>query len=501
MDIHKLLLIIKRRKLIFFGAFLVVLFGAIFAPNSEKEVSDFRSTAKVLLTPDSSAPPGVAGYNNKSSVISWFADEATIDELLKSEELLRRVADRVGGNRTWESLMGRFSMTPAGSSNSGYISSNKVNIFYISGIDSSPEEAQRVTGIFVDEFVNYIQDLSAREHANTRRFLEELIAEAQENINTSESELSAMREQFSVNLESAALAGSPIEAQRNQLMQQRLELSREELAYNQDVEKLNNYLDGKSSTIPWEILENKDASLGSLRQAASAEELELVKTRAVFTDNSNKVQLQADKLNKINALLSRELSDQASSLLENQYLSLQKTREQIAAVDSQLNTIAEAQMNPEQQRRFNVLKRKLTMWEDNHLNLTKQHYQARVVEQASRRQGAMSILQHSGYGFAVTSFVPESFLSTALAMLPFSLMFALSLTFLVEYLGTSMKIRPRVEEALELPVIGVIPVLEDQQLAQDWEDVKKGRKAVAPPQSKVLQTVKRERETRETTSV
>jgi len=111
------------------------------------------------------------------------------------------------------------------------------------------------------------------------------------------------------------------------------------------------------------------------------------------------------------------------------------------------------------------------VWQENYLSLTRQLYQLRVLEQASRRQGAITILERPQAGIEVIAKkdkkAPMDPTTRFLIGLPFCFAFGAGAALLADYLFASLRLQPRIEEALNLPVIALIPQ------GERWERVKK----------------------------
>lgn len=479
MDLWKSLQIIRQRKWVFLGAVLLAVAVVAATPRGRAVDPVYVSTAKVLLTPQSNTA-SLYGHGQDvgmASVTAWFSDQLTVNELVNSEELLRRVADRAGEADQWQSMRGRITMAPLGAEKGEegryYNPRSPVSIFQIKAVDQTPEKAQELAAIFSDEFVTYVQDLSAREYANTRRFLEEMMSEAQAQVEGVEKELVAMRDKHMDALALDPSTGASVVEKRQMLEGTAARLREESSLLQSQIASVQRYLDGSTSAPPWTVLEGMDTSVQSLKAAVAQHELQLLELEAVYTPESQKIKDQKARLAQVRDLFDRQLDTQVTSLLQEKMLQLQEKQSQIASVQFELNAIAKAQMSPEEKRDLAKLERELGMWEENLLGLTKQHYNARVVEQASRRQGAISVLENPGPGAPTGGFVPESVYKTLLTAFPFCLFFGVCMALLVDYLNTSFQIRPRVEETLELPVIGIIPHV-SSDLSRDWERIKRG---------------------------
>ena len=102
----------------------------------------------------------------------------------------------------------------------------------------------------------------------------------------------------------------------------------------------------------------------------------------------------------------------------------------------------------------------------------RQLYQARVVEQSSRRQGAISILQRPTLGVQPRDGHLPSLLKSLALGIPFSLVVSLGLLLLVDFVGRSLQLLPHIEETLQAPILVVVPKY-PREITEEWDRVKK----------------------------
>ena len=450
-------------------------------------ISSFQSSAKILLTP----PRGnVSAFGGRTLVgmeqtQSWFADPTVLQELIRSEELLKRVTEQIkGGDTGWETLRGSVQVEPVSQGRYG------VMLFNLSAVSTDPKEAQKVVRLLTEEFSSYVQEISAREFAATRKFVEELVVEAEQRRMQAEENLMLVREKY-LNTPS----DTEIASQQMTLQSQRRELAQKIPSLEAEVSSISAYLDGKVSTPPWTIVEKADVSLSSLESRLAEARLELEKAREVYTEENSNVVSAKERVARAEALYRDGLNDYAKSLLDAKNLELTQIRSQESSAAHQLNTLLATQMTPDDRRLTQKFERELSVWDENHLALTQQLYQARVVEQSSRRQGSVTVLQQPLAGIPViekngnlvedkefANRTRNKYKKLAMAF-PFCMVLGVAAALLREYLKTSMKLRPRVEEMLEVPVIAVIPPV-PADLSIDWERFK--RPGVAPVAELVL---------------
>lgn len=475
MDFHKAIKVLKRRKWTMIGISLVSLALVVFAPESNvKPAAFYKSSAKILLTPSSTtgiAYHGAGGVNSTGDISrAWFADLTILRELIKSEELLNRVAQNSDAGLTWSDLRSMVSIEPMDERN--VMQFGAVKMFKLSVTSQDAVESEKLTRLITEEFVAFVQDLSAREFANTRRFIEELVLEAEDRRLHAEAELAELREKYANTPSEEAIA-----KEEQALDSERQAANRDAATLKAQVAAVRDYLDGRVASPPWAILEQRDGSLSALEANVSEKKMELLRALEVYTDTNENVVTAKNRLARAEELYQEGLDEYVSSLYHSKSSELQQRVNQSRAITSQLNSLMSKRMTKDDQRQVKKLERQMTLWDENHLSLTQQLYQARVVEQSSRRQGSVNVLEQPRRGNIVID--PTNRLEVgaskkkkiALAI-PFCLLIGAAAAFLREFLSSSMRLRPRIEEALELPVIAVIPAT-PSELTVDWERFKR----------------------------
>ncbi len=471
MDILHVIKAVKRYRWIFIGVTLLSLALITFGsptPAPHQPVTQYMSQAKILLTPPSG---NVNAFTGGRSMVgldmaqSWFADPTVLKELLASEELLRRVASQVSEPVPWESLRGLVQIEPLSMSSRG------VQLFQLSVTSAEPKLAQQISQQITEQFSNYVQEISAREFASTRKFIEELVLEADERRLEVEDKLVAIRELY-LDTPSDVQLQTDLAA----LNSQRQELKVNLPALQAELEGLQGYLTGQTSSPPWSVLQKGDAALTSLESQVTEARIQLEQAREIYTEENDNVVSAKLRLKRSEELYQSGLHEYAKSLYESKAMEMQQIASREQSLTQQLNALLANQMTPEDRRTVQKLERELTVWEENHLALTQQLYQARVVEQSSRRQGSVTVLEQPLPGTPIIAEAPKSrglSRNKKLALaIPFCLLLGIGAALLKDYLSTSMKLRPRIEEILELPVIAVIPA-SPSELVEEWEKFKR----------------------------
>ncbi|MBX3166743.1 MAG: hypothetical protein KF760_05000 [Candidatus Eremiobacteraeota bacterium] len=454
MDIRRILRIVRERSGLFLAIVVSTLLIVVVLPQASV-VPIYRSTARILLTPPSESGSGYSGGSR-----SWYTDRATLQELVTSERLLTRVVQSSKVRRDWVELKEKVHLDPLSAD-------YQVTLFSLGVDDASPEEAKQLTDALVKEFVSYVEELSAREFANTRRFLEELVAEAREKVDVTEDKLLKLTTSHASADQSESLASD-----QNELELERRKLKEEAISAETEVNSLGAFLSGQSDVPPWAIIEQGDNSLKQLETAASDAKLKLMELEELYTDKNIQVVAQREKVRKVQSEYKDRLVKYVQSLRTEKAQMLADRRSQLKSLEARLADLRSKQLSSSEKREVAKLQRQLTMWEDNYLQLVKQLYQARVGEQSSKRQGAITVLQAPMLGMPVQAEKRQGFLRALAFGLPFSIAVGLCVLVGLDYLRSSMRILPQIESRLDLPVLTVIPQV-PISIAELWEGCKR----------------------------
>lgn len=468
MDFHKAIKILRRQKVALVSVVLVVLAAVGLAPKQKLAEAPvvYQSQSKILLNPSSGNVRAYGGTVSAGPDYSnaWFTDETILNEVLLSEELLTRVSQQSEHQTPWFELKQRLTVEPLSRYGRG------VNLLLLKLTGGDPKETQKLTRLISDEFANYVQELSAQEYASTRRFIEELVVEAEQRRQTAEEDLMAVREKY---------LGLPtdeeIRTRQQALESQRQETQREISELQADIASIKAYRDHGGTTPPWVILEQADGAISGLEQNVADQKLELAKLREVYTDESSAVKAAQARLVTAQQLYSSALGEYVESLYTDKSTKLQQGISRSQSISAQLNDLLRYRMTDEDRRELAKLERQRNLWDENHLSLLQQLYQARVVEQSSRRQGSVTVLEQPRLGAPIAGGMTHGGQSKSkqLAMaIPFAILLGIGAAFMRDYMSSSMRLRPKVEEALEIPVIAVIPST-PSELTVDWERFKR----------------------------
>lgn len=447
---------------------LAVVVSAALAPEKRSVAAPvvYESSAKILFTPSSGNVRAYGGTVSAGPDFStaWFTDETILNEVILSEELLSRVSAQSDHSTPWFQLKSQITIEPMSRQGRG------VNLLLLKFRGGDPKETQKLTRLLSDEFSSYVQEISAQEYASTRRFIEELVLEAEQRRLSAEEELMVVREKY---------LGMPtddeIRTRQQTLEGQRQEAQREIGALQAEIASIKAYRDTGGARAPWVVLEQAQGAISGLEQNVADQKIELAKKREVYTDDSDVVKTAQARLATAEALYSSALDEYVESLYTDKSTRLQQAITKAQSLSAQLNDLLRYRMSDDDRRELAKLERQRTLWDENHLSLLQQLYQARVVEQSSRRQGAVTVLEQPRLGSPIAggrTAAGRSKAQTLAMAIPLALVLGVGAAFLKDFTSSSMRLRPKVEEALEIPVIAVIPST-PSELTVDWERFKR----------------------------
>ena len=456
MDVRRIILAITHRKGLFAAFFLLSVCIFVLIPQAS---TMYESCAKVLLTP-SNAPVAFGDQGRSFGDPNWLSDEATLRELVSSERVMKRVIQAAGLKMEWLDLRERVILEPL----SGGLN-NRVTLFALGCEDEDPKNAQKIAQALADEFVKSVEELSAREFSSTRRFLEELVAEAQEKVDVTSDKLLGITTSHADKAEGTVLAES-----QNDLETERRKMRDESAMLEAEVGAMQRFLAGQLDTPPWSVL-GQDTGLRQMEGAVGEARLKLVELQQRYTDDNQQVIEQKAKLAKVQQLYQGRLTAYVQSLHAEKSRSLAEKRSRLSSVQARLSELRNRQLTPQQKRDVAKLERQLQTWEENHLTLVKQLYQARVVEQSSRRQGSIDVLENP-YPGQISKKKKRHGLAMIYGLgIPFSLIAATLMVMGIEYFFANLRLVPRIESTLGIPMLAIIPPVSNA-LAKNWEDYK-----------------------------
>lgn len=460
MDLLRIIKVVRRRRLVFFGLTLLAFIAVALAPRHEQNAPIvYTATSKILVTESSNPTSG--NTVSEVPVRLWFADQVTLRELITSEKLLKRVVKATDSKQDWLTLRSEIDIRP--------LSEETRSIYIVSVTAPNGNEAVNTADALVNKFVDYVQELSSEEYASTRRYLDESIEMANQRIAKAEARLMALQ------------ARLPTEGELDLLSKQRLELEAENQQIRNDVRQLeqeagdlNQFVAGQTRVAPWKIMQQDDPGLTVLASSLAEEKRKLIDLKKIYTDGNPQVIEQEQRVAAQEALYLSQVSLNARSLLQSTEKQIDAKTAAVISNTKRIDGIVKTRVDQGARLKLERARRELENETQSYEDLVKQRNQARLAELASRRQGAITILEQplgaNPSGGVIHRGKRERLKELAMT-LPLCLLVGVIGVLLLDYLESSMRLQPRIEEAMELPVLAVIPELEPE-LVDRWRFMK-----------------------------
>lgn len=458
MDLLRALKVIRRHKSAFLAVSLLSLLVVVLLPKKVGNAPTvYTSSAKILIMASSINVPSSDGLPS-SSLQVWFADQVTLQELVTSEGLLKRVLARLNLDEPWTDFRSRVTVAPLSQSND--------NIYILSVSGNTPIEAEKCAEALSTEFVEYVQELSSKEFASTRRYLEELMSTADLRIKKTEASLEKMRQSLPSDQENELLAKQRIDIEaENQVLKGEIR------GLQQEATQLEAFVSGASTIPPWQIVEQNSPAVASLSEALAQERSKLLELQTVYAEGNSQVVDQTKRVADLEELYLSQVKKVAQSLLADKTNLLAGKESVLQANNSRLKTLSGRRVPESERLKLERLQRQLDMYQESYLQLVKQLNEARVSELSSRRQGAISILERPLGATASGGDKQGSRMRDLALAIPLCLVLGIGAAFLADYLQSSMRLVPRIEEMMELPVLAVIPELPPEAV-EKWSVMK-----------------------------
>lgn len=458
MDIWRSLRLIRGQSVLFFLACVVAFVLVMIAPLfTAKKLMVYKSSTKVLITPTTSAVTLAGERQTDNSVKTWFADPATLKTLLSSQDLLTLVLEAAHSSMTWTDLRERIQLDIL--SNTG----NQVSLLEVSVMGTKPEETRVLALTLSEKFIQYVQQLSASEQDRTVAFLE------RERRNAEREVARAQKRLLSVGIVPTDGKSNPLDDAWVQLQQQRNQLERDVALVRAEVDQLEQVGDMDSSLSD---LADAGTTNSVMSDAVAREQLKLAELRETYTEQAPQVQTQITKIQRMQQVYTRELNNRVSGRRAGLLRKAEKMESLLAETERRLRALEAKRPSAEKHLEFANQNRQLAMWQENYLDLTRQLYRARVMQQGSRREGAFTIVEKPQPGKLVSGKVAEgSPVMRLLIAIPVALVCGLGAVMAHDYLTSSMRLQPRIEEAMGVPIIGQIPS-QGSDLISQWDNMK-----------------------------
>lgn len=390
----------------------------------------YRSCAKLLISPSSRGP---------EHDFYSLTDQRTLLELLRDQEFLEQTVQRSGLSTSWTELLSQLQVTPSGHRE------NKVDMLELNLTGRDPDQLKKLATSLVSCLTERMRQLTVIEQDRALAYLRREQKRAQQQLQRSWRQW--RRHGIRVD-RTDALRMNQLQASVNRL------------------ETELNQLDLSPTATPPE---------GPLEAEFARQHLNLAQLRNVYLEQSPLVREQSGRLRRLSLLVRHSQARAAARVRRLGQLRRSSLQRQLQRVQAELEQLQRRQPAVQQVLRSSTLERELQMWQTNLDSLSQQLLAARFAREQNAARLTLVVIEKPQRGQPLD--LPSTRLlawQLWLKRLPESLFFGLILAFAIHYLRGQFKIEARIEEALELPVLGRIPRMSGE-LCREWERIKHAR--------------------------
>ncbi|HMD68905.1 MAG TPA: polysaccharide biosynthesis tyrosine autokinase [Chitinivibrionales bacterium] len=445
--------LVRRKNIIILVSILAATFALV---GYVRAVKLYTAHARMLFS------PGFQDImsDNISTMGSWNRDEQRFNThlaLLKSETLLKRVCKDLGAGITTDDIQTDLKVTR------GSFNGTQNDIVDIVFRHAKPETARDVVNQICREYIDYMRDVNVSDLTNLITKLEDQIGKMEIDVDNKENALREFKEKNrtvelsqETNITVSKLSNMELALQqtdldmmenRNRLGQIKKEIDQQDINVIQSLTYSNPF----------------QAKLADL-------ELQLNSASAEYSPEHFKVRMIKNQIDKIKEALKTDITKEAESrtLVKNpiresllqEFINL--TIEKSAADtkhDAQAKIIQEFDRDlyklPTVQLQFAQLTRE-TESTVGILKLLKSRYEEAKIKRDSQ-ESDLKILEWAPLPLSGKSSMS---LTNMLLYLLIGIVIGIVLAFLVEFLDQSIKDPQQVERSLEVPLLGIVPLIE-----------------------------------------
>jgi len=465
-DFSRFLTVLRRRQWILYSSVAAILiFTIIFVMLTPKV---YQATTKILITPRKYS----LGVERM-----WTEDEKTIAneiEMLTSSSFIHRVFERLKKENpdlpilkkpspVYE-LMKNYSVMPVG----------KSNVIRITFHSNYPEEAAIVANAIANTAVEFSLEFEKNEITQVKRFLEEQIPKAEERLKKAEIALEEYKKKSGIISISEHVKSITNEMTNfNDIYNRALvEYSSKQVELNALKTKLDNIKENLSSQIvevTGRYINDLRDKLVSLERDLTLYEIEglpqnhpkIVEIKKDIEDLKKKLKDEISNFTADTLGLSDPISitgNLIDRIMETEIdLLVLKTRKEVLE-SMREKYLKKIKALPEKETRLAELQREYDMASDIYKLLTEKYEEFKIEE--ARKVGNVRVIEYAETpSFPVK---PKKKLSFALAFIGGIILGIIGIT-LVELIDTTVKDEADIEEITDIPVIGIIPHLENHK--------------------------------------
>ncbi len=416
----------------------------------------YVSTTRLVVTP----PSDTEDVGGDGSLRSWLSNETLLRQLILSEEVLTRVVKKDFPSVAWRDLREQIEVDSLGETGDSSF------LLEIKAVSDSPEKSMRLAQALVREFMGYTQELAAREVIAARVLLEKMAHRAKEDMERAQEAIVEWRRKHNAwDVESlVADYAKRVEEAKDKLSQVRAEL----VETRQEVSDLERFLSDSSDGVPWAIVRLEDPELVRLQADYASVRERWNKVKDVYTEHSLVYQKAKAEFVKARSAYLAKRKALVIALLNEKRRKLSRLEGEEAVLRGRLKAVDNSKALAAQQVELEQLERKLQACQNNYDALMDQINNARVMEQRRRHLAAFTVVDKALPGVPVSDLPADQPWSVKLVVaLLGSVVLGAALILLLDYLRAGLRLKPKVEEALGVPVLGMIPKL-SEDYARGW---------------------------------
>lgn len=452
----------KRYKIILFTTLMLSLFSYLFA---QRQVPIFSTTASIKIDDQSG--------NLTSLLLSSYSynvwdNLATQSEVMKSFDAIEKVAKRLGkipANVSSDEVRRSDRYINVIKGIQGTISTNQsgnTNIIDISVISTSPEEARDIANTVALVFRQTHRESKQRQATETSKFINEQLEACEARLKAAEDSLKMFQLTMRVpsietDARDAVVKYNQLELEYNQITQliDQMDVEISQLIERRDQSRLLSLQDRNNPGntriyIDWvSSIDQQSQTLNLLNNNLMTLEFEKMDRLLYYNAQHPEISDIETKILSIVSQLIREYSSRVSVLRDRQ----RRLFEDLTAQREKLDGL------PDAQRRFTRLQRDVLL-QERILGILLERQQEALIRKEDVSDD-VSIVKFATLPQFSTNANSSQVVFTGLVV---GLLLGLVLAFVFETLDTSIGTIEDVEEYLELPVLGIIPHIDIEEM-------------------------------------
>ncbi|HEY4001169.1 MAG TPA: hypothetical protein VGO93_20025, partial [Candidatus Xenobia bacterium] len=389
-----------------------------------------------------------------------------LKELMLSQDFLeKKVVPNLKTKATWVDLRDQLDMKAMTGGGNGAL------LVQIIADDVDPKQAQLIAQTVADGLSQYIPEVMTREYEANRQYIEKLVGEAKGQLDDAQSNILDWQEKHHVLTATDAYQDQLKSMAR--LSEERALLQQRYAAAQVHCDMLKNYKPG--DTPPFIVnqggIDGKNSNVAQLQQSLAVERLKLQQLQTTFKPDTPALNDEKQTVARMQNELNQVFASQVASMRADLETELKEDRSQLASLDLSLRRMSDNVSFGRENLDFAQRQRAIDLWDKNYQDLVGSLYHARMLEQSASRRGAITLLEAPAPGSKVSGVVPKTFQRRLTIAIAVSLVLGVVAALVMEYLSKGMRVTASVEEIMEVRVLGAIPKLPKEVVAE-WRENK-----------------------------